>query len=283
MELKDCSFPLLTKIIATTDYKTAFTDIDVALLIGAKPRGKGMVRADLLRENASIFKGQGEAIEKYSSRNIKVVVVGNPANTNCLITMKHAPSIPRSNFTALTRLDQNRAVSQLADKLGCQVNDIHNVIIWGNHSKTQYPDISHAYITGKNDAVLTSVRSAVNDDIWIEKEFISCVQQRGAAIIKARGLSSAASAANACLDHIRDWLCGSDGRIISMAVLSDKNPYGIADGIIYSFPVTCSNGNWNIVKLPVSEYSWEKMKDTEKELLDERKTAFAIMKVKVDP
>eukprot|EP01084_Bolivina_argentea_P300877 518920_1 len=200
MELKDCSFPLITKIIPTVDYKTAFTEIDVALLIGARPRGKGMVRADLLKANANIFKGQGEAIEKYSNRDIKVVVVGNPANTNCLITMKNAPSIPRSNFSAMTRLDQNRATSQLSDKIGCSVDNIKNVIIWGNHSKTQYPDISHSYITNKNGDTMTTVRSAINDDYWIDNDFIKCVQQRGSAIIKARGLSSAASAANACLD-----------------------------------------------------------------------------------
>eukprot|EP01083_Nonionella_stella_P238482 835675_1 len=277
MELKDCAFPLITNIIATTDYKTAFTDIDVALLIGARPRGKGMVRADLLKANANIFKGQGQAIEKYASRDIKVVVVGNPANTNCLITMKNAPSIPPCNFTAMTRLDQNRAVSQLSNKIGCSVDSIHNVIIWGNHSKTQYPDVSHGYITcPKSGNVLTSVRSAINDDFYVDNTFISTVQQRGKAIIDARGLSSAASAANACLDHVRDWLCGTNGRIVSMAVISKDNPYGIDDDIVYSFPVTCSSGNYNIVKLPVSMKSYQRMKATEKELLGEKKTALSI-------
>merc|ERR1712228_664354 len=277
MEIKDCSFPLITKIVATTDYKTAFTDIDVACLIGARPRGKGMVRSDLLKANANIFKGQGRAIEEYASRNVKVVVVGNPANTNCLITQKNAPSIPPSNFTALTRLDQNRAVSQISDKIGMSVANIHNVVIWGNHSKTQYPDISHGYITcSKSGKVRTSLRSAINDDFWIDNTFISIVQQRGKAIIDARGLSSAASAANACLDHIRDWINGTDGRVVSMAVPSKGNPYGIDDNLVYSFPVTCSAGNWNIVKLPISTKSYQLMKKTEKELLDEKKTALAI-------
>merc|ERR1712176_1131582 len=227
--------------------------------------------------NANIFKGQGKAIEDYASRNVKVVVVGNPANTNCLIAMKNAPSIPCANFTALTRLDQNRAMSQLSDKIGAPVAQIKNVIIWGNHSKTQYPDISHGYVTcSKNGKVVTSLRSAINDDFWIDNTFISTVQQRGKAIIDARGLSSAASAANACLDHVRDWLCGTDGRVVSMAVCSKDNGYGIDDDIIYSFPVTCSNGNWNIEKLPVSAKSFQRMKVTEKELLEEKETALAI-------
>eukprot|EP01083_Nonionella_stella_P096226 270428_1 len=277
MELQDCAFPLITKLVATTDYKTAFTDIDVALLIGARPRGKGMVRADLLKANASIFEGQGKAIEQYASRDVKVVVVGNPANTNCLITMKNAPSIPPNNFTAMTRLDQNRATSQIAEKVGCAVSSIQNVIIWGNHSKTQYPDVSHGYVRcSKSGQVVTSLRSAINDDFWVDNTFIKTVQQRGKAIIDARGLSSAASAGNACLDHVRDWICGTDGRIVSMAVCSDNNPYGIESGIVYSFPVTCSNGNWNIVKLPVSAKSNQRMKATEEELLGERKMALSI-------
>mmetsp|Transcript_19244 Transcript_19244/g.30502 ORF Transcript_19244/g.30502 Transcript_19244/m.30502 type:complete len:367 (-) Transcript_19244:159-1259(-) len=278
MELQDCAFPLFTKIISTTDYKTAFTDIDVALLIGARPRGPGMVRADLLTSNANIFKGQGEAIEKYASRDVKVVVVGNPANTNALIAMKNAPSIPPSNFTAMTRLDQNRAMSQIADKIGgVGVDQINNVIIWGNHSATQYPDISHGYLTCKKTGKpVTSLRAAINDEYWIDNTFISTVQKRGKAIIEARGLSSAASAANACLDHVRDWLCGSDGRIVSMAVPSKGNPYGIDQDIIYSFPVTCSDGNFSFVKLPVSMKSFQRMKKTEQELLDEKKVALAI-------
>jgi len=279
MELKDCAFPTFNNIVSTTDYKTAFTDIDIALLIGAKPRGKGMVRADLLKANANIFKGQGKAIEKYASRDVKVVVVGNPANTNALITMKNAPSIPPSNFTAMTRLDQNRATSQLADKIGngVGVDQIRNVIIWGNHSKTQYPDISHGYLTCKKTGQpITTLSSAINDQFYCDNTFISTVQQRGKAIIDARGLSSAASAANACLDHVRDWLCGTDGRIVSMAVFSKGNPYGINDDIIYSFPVTCSAGNYQIAKLPISMKSFQRMKATEKELLEEKKTALSI-------
>merc|ERR1711994_1226095 len=241
MELKDCAFPLISSITATTDYQTAFRDVDVALLIGARPRGKGMVRADLLKANANIFKGQGKAIEQYASRDVKVVVVGNPANTNCLITMKNAPSIPPSNFTALTRLDQNRALSQLVDKTGYPVDSINNVYIWGNHSKTQYPDVNHAYVScPKSGKVVTSLRSAVNDDYWIDNTFISTVQQRGKAIIDARGMSSAASAANAALDHVRNWMLGTPkGRWVNMAVPSDGS-YGIAEGIVYSFPVTYS-------------------------------------------
>lgn len=179
-------------------------------MIGAKPRGKGMVRADLLKGNAKIFEGQGKAIEQYASRNVKVCVVGNPANTNCLITMKYAPSIPKENFTAMTRLDQNRAESQIADRIGCSVKNVKNVIIWGNHSKTQYPDVNHAFVENyPSKNFRTSVRSAVKNNNWLENEFVSTVQQRGAAIIKARGLSSAASAANACLDHVRDWMNGT--------------------------------------------------------------------------
>jgi len=277
MELKDCAFPLIASITATTDYATAFADVDVALLIGARPRGKGMVRADLLKANASIFKGQGQALEKYASRDVKVVVVGNPANTNCLITMKHAPSIPRSNFTAMTRLDQNRAVSQLSQKTGFPVHCIRNVVIWGNHSKTQFPDVAHAYVAcPRTGAVVTSVASAVNDPFYVDNTFVATVQQRGKAIIDARGLSSAASAANACLDHVRDWLCGSGGRIVSMAVYAKGNAYGIDDDLVYSFPVRCSAGNWNVVQLPVSAKARQRMKATEKELVEERNTALAI-------
>merc|ERR1719192_2492914 len=277
MELKDCAFPVFTKYVATTDYKTAFTDIDVALLIGARPRGKGMVRADLLKANANIFKGQGKAIEQYASRDVKVVVVGNPANTNCLITMKNAPSIPPSNFTALTRLDQNRALSQLADKTGYPVDSINNVYIWGNHSKTQYPDVNHAYVScPKSGKVVTSLRSAVNDDYWIDNTFISTVQQRGKAIIDNTFISTVQQRGKAALDHIRDWINGTDGRVVSMAVPSKGNPYGIDEDLIYSFPVTCSAGNWSFVKVPVSSKSMQLMRATEKELKEERETALKI-------
>jgi len=275
MELNDCAFPLLSNITATTDYQVGFTGVEIALLIGAKPRGPGMVRADLLKSNAKIFEGQGKALEEYASRNVKVCVVGNPANTNALITMKNAPSIPKENFTAMTRLDQNRAASQLATRLNVSVSDVRNVIIWGNHSKTQYPDINHAYVSNyprKN--LQTSVRSAVKNDNWVENEFVPTVQQRGAAIIKARGASSAASAASACLDHVRDWMLGTQqGEIVSMGVVSDGS-YGVPKDIIYSFPVTCSNGNYQIVTdLPVDDRSRQLMDATAKELLEERQSA----------
>merc|ERR1719510_1373833 len=205
MELKDCAFPILNSIVGTSDYETAFKDAEICLLIGARPRGKGMVRADLLKANAKIFEGQGKAIEKWADRNVKVCVVGNPANTNALITMTNAPSIPRQNFTALTRLDQNRAISQIARKANVAARQVKNVIIWGNHSKTQYPDVHHAYIDNfPSPSLSTGVRAALQAD-YLNKEFISTVQQRGKAIINARGMSSAASAANATLDHVRDW------------------------------------------------------------------------------
>jgi len=275
MELNDCAFPLVTKIIATTDYKTAFQDIEIALLIGARPRTKGMERADLLTVNAQIFEGQGKAIEAYADRNIKVCVVGNPANTNCLIALKNAPSIPKENFTAMTRLDQNRAVSQLSTKVKTPVENIKNVIIWGNHSSTQYPDANHAIIHNYPSKNLsTTVRSAVNDDEWLRKTFVKKVQDRGAEIIQARGISSAGSAASACLDHVRDWILGTKpGEWVSMAVPSDGS-YGIPRGLVYSFPVTCSAGNYQIVHgLPIDEFSKEKMNVTAKELLQEKEMA----------
>jgi len=274
MELNDCAFPLLTNITGTSDYATAFQDAEVCLLIGARPRGPGMVRADLLKANAKIFEGQGKAIDQYCDKNVKIVVVGNPANTNALITSTFAPSIPRENITALTRLDQNRAKSQLAEKAGCAVGQIKNVIIWGNHSKTQYPDVNQAYIVDHpKKGITTPVRAAICND-WLNTEFIKTVQYRGSAIIKARGASSAASAANATLDHIRDWINGTaPGEIISMAVPSDGS-YGIAPGIVYSFPVTTSDGNYSIVQgLPVNEFSKGKMAATDEELRGERKAA----------
>jgi len=274
MELDDCAFPILNSIVGTSDYETAFKDAEVCLLIGARPRGKGMVRADLLKANAKIFEGQGKAIEKWADRNVKVCVVGNPANTNALITMTNAPSIPRENFTALTRLDQNRAISQIARKANVAARQVKNVIIWGNHSKTQYPDVHHAYIDDFPSATLsTGIRAALPED-WLNGDFIKTVQQRGKAIIDARGMSSAASAANATLDHVRDWMLGTPkGRWVNMAVPSDGS-YGIAEGIVYSYPVTCSNGTYTIVQgLPINDFSRQKMKITEEELRDERKQA----------
>jgi len=275
MELKDCAFPLITKYVPTDDYETAFKDCEIALLIGAKPRGKGMVRADLLRANAKIFEGQGKAIEKWADRNLKVVVVGNPANTNALITMTNAPSIPRENFTALTRLDQNRAISQLSDRAGVTAGRIKNVVIWGNHSKTQYPDTRNAAIS---DCPVKGSYAAVRSQLcnkYLDGEFIKTIQQRGKAIIDARGASSAASAANATLAHVRSWMLGTkEGEWVSMAVCSDNSGYDVPENLVFSFPCTCSNGNWQIVKgLGWDEFSRGKIKATADELVGERKAA----------
>lgn len=279
MEINDCAFPLLTKIVATDSYETAFEGCEVALLIGARPRGPGMVRADLLKANAKIFEGQGKAIEQWADRNIKVVVVGNPANTNALITMTNAPSIPRANFTALTRLDQNRAASQIAEKVGCNVGQVKNVVIWGNHSKTQYPDTRNAVLENVPSRGNTcTVRSQIDNE-WLDTEFIRAVQYRGSAIIKARGASSAASAANATLDHVRSWLIGTaPGEWVNMAVCSDNSGYvEVPENLVFSFPCTCSNGNWRIVPgIHLDAFSKEKVAATAAELVKERQTAFAL-------
>jgi malate dehydrogenase len=260
MELDDCAFPTLAGIVTSDDPNVAFKDADYALLVGAKPRGPGMERADLLQGNAAIFSVQGKAMNDHASRNIKVLVVGNPANTNALIAQKNAPNIPKENFTAMTRLDHNRALAQLAGKADVHNIDVKGAIIWGNHSATQYPDISHCTIAGKaaSDAI---------DSNWLQGEFISTVQQRGAAIIKARGLSSAASAASSAIDHVRDWALGTPaGEYTSMAVPSDGS-YGIAEGLVYSFPVTCKAGTYEIVQgLSVSDFSRKLMDATDTEL-----------------
>lgn len=265
MELDDCAFPLLQDIICTDDANTAFKDSDYALLVGARPRGPGMERKDLLEANAAIFSAQGKAINDVASRNIKVLVVGNPANTNALIAQRNAPDIDPRNFTAMTRLDHNRAMTQLAQKTGNAVTAVSHMTIWGNHSATQYPDLFHAKVNG--EAALDKV-----DMNWYEDEFIPVVQQRGAAIIKARGASSAASAANAAIDHMRSWALGSaEGDWVSMGVYSDGSSYGIEKGLIYSFPVTCNNGDWEIVQgLEIDEFSQAKMDATEQELKEER-------------
>ena len=264
MELDDCAFPLLTDVICTDDPEVAFKDCDYALLVGARPRGPGMERKDLLEANAAIFGVQGKAINNVASRDIKVLVVGNPANTNALITQRNAPDINPRQFTAMTRLDHNRAKTQLAQKSGTTVNDIRQMTIWGNHSATQYPDLHHALIS---DAPAT----ADLDMDWYANEFIPTVQQRGAAIIEARGASSAASAANAAIDHMRSWALGSpDNDWVSMGVISDGS-YGIEPGLIYSFPCRCSEGNWEIVEgLHISDFSHEKMDATAQELTEER-------------
>jgi len=264
MELSDCAFPTLNRITASDDPKIGFRDSEVGLLVGARPRGPGMERKDLLVANAQIFSVQGRAINEVASRNIRVLVVGNPANTNALIASRNAKDIDPRNFTAMTRLDHNRAISQLAEKTGVHVTAIRRMIIWGNHSATQYPDIAHATVDGK------PAKSLV-DDAWYRDYFIPTVQQRGAAIIKARGASSAASAASSAIDHVRDWALGTPpGDFVSMAVPSDGS-YGIPEGIIYSYPVTCSGGRYTIVQgLAIDEYSRGKMDATHQELLEER-------------
>jgi malate dehydrogenase len=264
MEVKDCAFPLLIGAVATDQAETAFKDADYALLVGAKPRGAGMERKDLLQQNAKIFGPQGKALNDHASRDVRVLVVGNPANTNALIARSNAPDLGDHQFTAMTRLDHNRALAQLAEKTGKHVTDIKKMIIWGNHSSTQYPDIHHAEIDGKpaTDAV---------DQGWFRDTFIGTVQKRGAAIIEARGASSAASAASAAIDHMRTWALGTpDGDWTSMGVASDGS-YGVEPGVIYSYPVTCSNGEYKIVQgLDIDDFSREKMQATEKELREER-------------
>ena len=264
MELEDCAFPLLAGIVCTDDPNTSFKDADYALLVGARPRGPGMERKDLLEANAAIFSVQGKAINDHASRNIKVLVVGNPANTNALITQRNAPDINPRNFTAMTRLDHNRAKTQIAIKTGTTVNDVANMTIWGNHSATQYPDLFNARVSGKPAITLV-------DQQWYESEFIPVVQQRGAAIIKARGASSAASAANAAIGHMRSWALGTDGDDwVSMGVCSDGS-YGIQKGLIYSFPCRCSKGEWTIVPgVEVGAFSRARMSATEQELAEER-------------
>jgi malate dehydrogenase len=264
MELDDCAFPLLAGMVGTDDPEVAFKDSDYALLVGARPRGPGMERKDLLEANAAIFSVQGKAINAVASRDIKVLVVGNPANTNALIAQRNAPDINPRQFTAMTRLDHNRALTQLAQKTGTSINDINKMTIWGNHSSTQYPDLHHALVDGKDAMGL------IEQD-WYEADFIPTVQQRGAAIIAARGASSAASAANAAICHMRDWALGTaEGDWTSMGVYSDGS-YGIQEGLIYSFPCTCKDGDWSIVQgVDINDFSREKMTATETELAEER-------------
>jgi malate dehydrogenase len=265
MELDDCAFPLLDSMVPASDPMVAFKDVDVALLVGARPRGPGMERKDLLEANGKIFGPQGKALSEVASRDVKVLVVGNPANTNCLIAMKNAPKLKPSNFTAMMRLDHNRALSQVAQKVGKPVTSVRKVTVWGNHSATQYPDIFQAEVDGKKAWPM------INDQAWLEKTFIPTIQKRGAAIIDARGLSSAASAANAAIDHVRDWTFGTrDGDWISMGIPSDGS-YGIAEGVLYGYPCTCKNGKVEIVKgLDVSDFSRAGMQGTLKELHEER-------------
>jgi len=264
MELNDCAFPTLNRVVATDDARAAFQDCHVALLVGARPRGPGMERKDLLLANAQIFSAQGKALDAVADRGVRVLVVGNPANTNALIAMKNAPALAPGNFTAMVRLDHNRALSQLAEKTGSHVTKLKRLTVWGNHSSTQYPDLHHATVDGKPALSLV-------DQAWYREQFIPVVQQRGAAIIKARGASSAASAASSAIDHVRDWVLGTpEGDWVSMAVPADGS-YGIPAGVIYGFPVTCANGSYQIVQgLAINEFSRGRMGATHRELTEER-------------
>jgi malate dehydrogenase len=271
MELDDCAFPLVQGIVATDNPDVAFKDVDYALLVGSRPRGPGMERKDLLEANAAIFSVQGKSLNNNAKSSVKVLVVGNPANTNSLIAQRNAPDLDPRQFTAMTRLDHNRALTQIAQKTGKHVTDVTGLAIWGNHSATQYPDLHHAKVAGQDATSLV-------DQTWIESEFIPTVQQRGAAIIKARGLSSAASAANAAIEHMRDWAVGTQGETVSMGVYSDGS-YGITKGLIYSFPCTCANGDWSIVQgLSVNAFSQGKMAATEAELVEERDAVAHLLK-----
>ena len=265
MELDDCAFPLLHSVVPTADPKVAFKDADVALLVGARPRGPGMERKDLLEANGKIFAPQGQALSEVASRDVKVLVVGNPANTNCLIAMKNAKTLKPSNFTAMMRLDHNRSLSQVAQKIGKPVASVRKMTVWGNHSATQYPDLFHAEADGQK------VWPMINDQNWLERDFIPTIQKRGAAVIDARGLSSAASAASAAMDHVRSWVYGTaDGDWVSMGIPADGS-YGIAEGVIYGYPVTCRDGRYQIVQgLAVSEFSTSRIQGTLKELHEER-------------
>ncbi|MGM1060767.1 malate dehydrogenase [Saccharothrix sp. Mg75] len=271
MELDDCAFPLLSGIDITDDAKTAFDGVNVALLVGARPRTKGMERGDLLEANGGIFKPQGEAINAGAADDVRVLVVGNPANTNALIAQQHAPDVPAERFTAMTRLDHNRALAQLAKKLNVSVTDIKKLTIWGNHSATQYPDLFHAEVNGRNAA------ETVNDQAWLENDFIPTVAKRGAAIIEARGLSSAASAANAAIDHVHDWVNGTaEGDWVSMAIPSDGS-YGVPEGIISSFPVTVTDGKYSIVQgLEIDDFSRARIDASVAELVEERDAVKAL-------
>ncbi len=272
MELDDCAFPLLHGMVPASDPMVAFKDVDVALLVGARPRGPGMERKDLLEANGKIFGPQGKALDRVAKRDVKVLVVGNPANTNCLIAMKNAPSLKPSQFTGMMRLDHNRAVSQVAQKINKSVVSIRKVTVWGNHSATQYPDVFQAEADGKK------VWPMINDQSWLEQSFIPTVQKRGAAIIEARGLSSAASAANAAIDHIRTWVSGSpDGDWVTMGVPSDGS-YGIPEGVIFGYPVTCRAGQYQVVKgVEISEFGRKKIDATLKELHEERDSVKALL------
>ena len=276
MELDDCAFPLLADRVLTDDANKAFDGVNIALLVGSRPRTKGMERKDLLEANGAIFTAQGRALNDNAADDLRVLVVGNPANTNCLIAMNNAPSVPRERFTAMTRLDHNRAKAQLAKKTGSSINDVKKMTIWGNHSATQYPDVFHAEVGGKN-----AFEAAGSDQSWLESEFIPTVQQRGAAIIEARGASSAASAASSAIDHVRDWMLGTPANDwVSMAVPSDGS-YGVADGLLSSFPCTASKGEYSIVQgLDIDEFSRGRIDASVAELEEERETVRSLGLIK---
>lgn len=276
MELIDAAFPLLKGVVATTDAVEACTGVNIAVMVGGFPRKEGMERKDVMSKNVSIYKSQASALEKHAAANCKVLVVANPANTNALILKEFAPSISEKNITCLTRLDHNRALGQISERLNVQVSDVRNVIIWGNHSSTQYPDVSHATVKIKDGE--KPVRELVADDDWLRGDFITTVQQRGAAIIKARKLSSALSAASSACDHIRDWVLGTPEETwVSMGVFSDGS-YNVPAGLIYSFPVTCVNGEWSIVQgLPIDEFSRKKLDATAEELTEEKALAYSCL------
>ena len=264
MELEDCAFPLLAGVVVTDDPKVAFKDADYAMLVGARPRTKGMERKDLLEANGAIFTVQGRALDEVASRECRILVVGNPANTNAFIAMRSAPGLPKKNFTAMLRLDHNRALSQVAARIGKPVDTVEKMIVWGNHSPTMYPDYRFATVGGQ------SVKAMIADEAWNRDTFLPKVGKRGAAIIEARGLSSAASAANAAIDHIRDWVLGTHGRWVTMGIPSDGS-YGIPKDIVFGFPVTCANGEYTMIRdLPIDEFSRERMNLTLKELEEER-------------
>lgn len=280
MELMDCALPLLRSVVPTADPEIAFKDVSAAFLVGAMPRKQGMERKDLLAANVKIFQVQGEAMDKFARKDVKVLVVGNPANTNALVCATFAPSIPKENFTAMTRLDQNRAQAQIAQKLKVPVGTVSNVIIWGNHSSTQYPDASHALVANGTSEV--SVQAEIKDDVWFKGTFLETVQKRGAAVIAARKMSSAMSAAKAAADHMKDWFMGTKpGKFVSMGVVSDGS-YCTPKDVVYSFPVEIKNGKWSIVQdLDVDDFSKQMMEKTGKELEEEKSEAFAIISNKL--
>jgi len=276
MELEDGAFPLLHGIVATDKVKDAFDGVKYALFVGSIPRREGMERKDLLTKNASIFKEQGKALNDFAAKDVKVLVVGNPANTNALIAQHFAPSLPKENFSALTRLDHNRAKAQIAKKLNVGVDSVHNVVIWGNHSSTQYPDVTSGYVVVNGQRV--PIKDAINDDTWLQTEFLTTVQQRGTAVIKVRKLSSAASAATAIVNHMHDWIFGlPEGQVVSMAVSSDGS-YHVPEGLIFSYPVTLSGGKYKILQgVKLSEFSTKKLEETRKELEEEKKQAMEFL------